>query len=252
MSGILDRFRLDGEVALVTGAASGIGQAVAVALAQAGADVALVGNRRPLGATAAAVRAAGRRCWELSADLSEPNLDADALVAQAPGLSILVNGAGITYRGTVLDLGPAEYDRVMQVNSRAALLLSQAAARIMIPRGRGKIINVTSLLAYQGGLNTSAYAVAKHALAGITQACCNEWAPLGINVNAIAPGYTETELTAALHQNPARLRQIADRIPAGRWGKPEEIAGAAVYLASRAADYVHGETIVVDGGWMSR
>lgn len=252
MSGFLDRFRLDGEVALVTGAASGIGQAIAVALAEAGADVALVGNRRPLDTTAAGVRAAGRRCWELAADLSDPNLDAGALVAQVPGLSILVNGAGTTYRGTVLEMTPAEYDHVMHVNSRAALLLSQAAARVMIPRGRGKIINVTSLLAFQGGLRTMPYTAAKHTLAGITQACCNEWAPLGINVNAIAPGYTETELTAALLQNPERLRQISERIPAGRWGKPEEIAGAAVYLASRAADYVNGETIFVDGGWMSR
>lgn len=252
MTNILDLFRLDGEVALITGAASGIGQAIATGLAQAGADVALVGNRRPLTDTAAAVRAAGRRCWELTADLADPNLDADALVAQVPGLSILVNGAGTTYRGTVVDCTPAEYDRVLQVNSRAALLLAQAAARVMVPRGRGKIINVTSLLAYQGGFRTMPYAVAKHALAGITLACCNEWAALGINVNAIAPGYTETELTSALLNNPERLRQISDRIPAGRWARPEEMAGAAVYLASRASDYVNGETIVVDGGWMAR
>lgn len=249
---ILDRFRLDGEVALVTGAAAGIGQAIAVALAEAGADVAIVGNRRPLTDTAAAIRAAGRRCWELQADLADPGFDAGALVAQVPGLSILVNAAGTTYRGTVLELTPAEYDRVMQVNSRAALLLAQAAALVMIPRGRGKIINVTSLLAYQGGIRTLPYASAKHALAGITQACCNEWAPLGINVNAIAPGYTATELTAALQQNQERLRQINERIPAGRWARPEEMAGAAVFLASRAADYVHGATIVVDGGWMAR
>lgn len=252
MTKALNLFRLDGEVALVTGAASGIGQAIAVALAQAGADVALVGRNRPLTETAAQVRSAGRRCWELTADLSAPNLDAASLVAQVEGISILVNSAGTTYRGTVLDLSAAEYDRVMQVNARAALLLSQAAAQVMIPRGRGKIVNVTSLLAFQGGIRTLPYAAAKHALAGITQACCNEWAPHGINVNAIAPGYTETELTGAILNDPNRLRQITDRIPAGRWAKPAEIAGAAVYLASRAADYVNGATIVVDGGWMAR
>lgn len=249
---MLDLFRLDGEVALVTGAASGIGQAIAVALAQAGADVALVGNRRPLTDTAAQVRAAGRQCWELQADLADPNLDADGLVAQVPGFTVLVNAAGATNRGPALDETPAAFDRVMNINHRSAWLLTQAAGKVMVPRRHGKIIHVTSLIAFQGGFNIVAYAASKHALAGIVQATCNEWARYGVNVNAIAPGYTETELTAALRQDQERMRQIKERIPAGRWGSPAEIAGAAVFLASRAASYVHGTTIVVDGGWMSR
>lgn len=254
---VLDLFRLDGQVALVTGAASGIGQALAVALSQAGADVALVANRRSPEETVSAIEAAGRRAAVLQADLSRLRArEAEDLVAQAVQglgrLDILVNCAGTTWRGPALEVDDEAWERDLAVNARAPLFLSRAAARHMAERGRGKIVNVASVLSFQGGIRVLPYAASKHALAGITRALANELAPLGIQVNALAPGYIATEFTQVLQDDPVRNRQILERVPAGRWGAPWDLAGAIVFLASAASDFMTGQVLVVDGGWLSR
>lgn len=252
---ILERFRLDGKIALVTGAASGLGAAIAIALAEAGADVCCHGNRRPAEATSAAIRALGRESKSFSADLSTPD-GADRLFADATSTigapHILINNAGMIYRESAEDYNPDEWQRVMQVNLNSVFRLCQLAGREMLKRNEGKIVNIASLLSFQGGIRVPAYAASKGAVAQLTKALANEWAGRNVQVNAIAPGYFSTENTKALRADETRNRQILERIPAGRWGNPEDLAGAAVFLASRASDYVTGEVLVVDGGWMAR
>ncbi len=248
-------FRLDGKVALVTGASRGMGQAMAIALARAGADVIGVATS-DMGATRAGVEQAGASFLPIAADLSQGD-GIGALVEQAANwkahVDVLVNNAGMVRRCAAIDVGIDDWDAVVNLNLRSAFLLAQAVARHCLKQGHGgKIINIASLLSFQGGVFVPAYAASKSALMGLTKALANEWAPRGINVNAIAPGYIETELTGALRTDEKRYAEILGRIPAGRWGKPDEVAGAAVFLASPASDYVHGHTLVVDGGWLAR
>jgi 2-deoxy-D-gluconate 3-dehydrogenase len=252
---ILDLFRLDGQVALVTGGDKGLGQTMAVALAQAGADVAIVSRSGHNDATLAAVESAGRRPLSLTADLGQPDAAVAAVEQTIRALGrvdILVNNAGIIRRADAVDTQLADVQAVLDVNLVGVWALSQAAGRHMLAQGHGKIVNVASLLAFQGGIRVPAYTAAKHAVVGLTKALANEWAGRGINVNAIAPGYMATDNTQALRDDPVRSRQLMERIPAGRWGTPDDLAGAVVFLASRASDYVHGHVLVVDGGWMAR
>ena len=254
--GGLEAFRLDGSIALVTGASKGLGAAMAVALAGAGADVAVHGNTRSPSETCGRIEALGRRALPLTGDLSDRAVSARLVgdtVAALGGIDILVNNAGLIRRAPAVDYSDDDWDRVLEVDLTSAFRLARGAARHMMAAGRGgRIINVTSLLAFQGGIIVPAYAAAKGGLAQLTKALANEWAPKGINVNAIAPGYMETDNTHALRADPVRSRQILDRIPAGRWGQPDDLAGAVVYLASPAARYVHGHILAVDGGWLGR
>jgi 2-deoxy-D-gluconate 3-dehydrogenase len=253
MSGGL--FDLTGQAALVTGANTGLGQAIAVGLAQAGADIVAVGRSAP-DETAALVARAGRKLHAVSADLSTTEPIARVMFeayAAAGRLDILVNNAGIIRRADSLDFTEEDWDAVMGTNLKSVFFLSQAAARRWVADGRGgKIINVVSMLSFQGGLRVPSYTASKSGLAGITKTLCNEWAARGINVNGLAPGYFATNNTAALQADEDRSRQILERIPAGRWGQPEDLAGAAVFLASRASDYMHGAILAVDGGWLAR
>lgn len=251
----LDLFRLDGQVALVTGGNKGLGQAMALALAQAGADVAIVSQSGQGDTTLAAIEAAGRRGCSMAADVGRPDAAAAVIdqTVQALGkIDILVNNAGIIRRADALDTTAEDFTAVLNVDLVGVWALAQAAGRLMQAQGRGKIINIASLLSFQGGIRVPAYTAAKHAVAGLTKALANEWAGHGINVNAIAPGYMTTDNTLALRNDPDRNRQILERIPAGRWGVAEDLAGAAIFLASPASDYVHGHVLVVDGGWMAR
>lgn len=252
-------FDLTGRVAIVTGANTGIGQGVAIALASAGADLALVG-RSSMTETADAVRTRGRRAVEIQADLSTVAPVA-TVIAETLGalgdIDILVNNAGIIRRADALDFTEADWDAVMDTNLKTAFFLCQAVGRHMIERfardgRRGKIVNVASILSFQGGIRVPSYTASKSGLAGITRLLANEWAARGVNVNAIAPGYITTNNTAALQADATRSWQILERIPAGRWGTPADIGGAAVFLASSAADYVHGHVLAVDGGWLAR
>jgi len=250
-------FRLDGQVAVVTGASRGLGQAMAVALAQAGADVVgIASSDQQL--TADLVRATGRQFLAQPLDLgcttaAEQAACMDRAAAWQGRLDVLVNNAGIIRRADALDTTTEDWRAVLNVNLDAAFYLAQAAAHHMRaqPQG-GSIINIASMLSFQGGIRVPAYAAAKSALTGLTRALCNEWAPLGIRVNAIAPGYMATDNTAALQADPQRNAAILARIPAGRWGQPEDMAGAVVFLASQAAVYVNGHTLAVDGGWLAR
>jgi len=247
-------FDLSGRVALVTGANTGIGQGIAVALAAAGADIALAG-RTPAEATAALVGGLGRRAALIPADLSsiEP-IDSvvSSTLAELGGLDILVNNAGIIRRADALDFTEADWDAVIDTNLKSVFFLCQAAGRHMVGRGSGKIINIASMLSFQGGIRVPSYTASKSGVAGLTRLLANEWAGKGVNVNAIAPGYIATDNTAALKADESRNRQILERIPAGRWGEPHDIGGAAVFLASPASDYVHGHILAVDGGWLAR
>ena len=253
---ILDAFRLDGAVALVTGASAGLGAAMAVALAEAGADVAAHGNTRSPSGTCTRIAALGRRAVPLAGDLADRATSGrlvDEAVAQLGRLDILINNAGTIHRRPSADVTDEDWDRVIEINLTSAFRLARAAGRHMLASARGgRIINIVSLLSFQGGIRVPAYAAAKSGLAQITKALANEWAPNRINVNAIAPGYMETDNTVALRADEDRSRQILERIPAGRWGAPADVAGAAVFLASPAASYVHGHVLVVDGGWMGR
>jgi 2-deoxy-D-gluconate 3-dehydrogenase len=245
-------FDLSGRTALVTGANTGIGQGIAVAMAEAGADVVAVG-RSPMDETRALVASSGRAFREIRADLStlEP---VEKIFAEAGKVDILVNNAGIIRRADAVDYSEADWDAVMDVNLKAAFFLAQAAAKRMLADGRGgKIVNIASLLSFQGGIRIAAYTASKSGLAGLTRLLANEWAAHGINVNAIAPGYFVTNNTEALRADEGRSRDILARIPAARWGDPmRDIGGAAVFLASAAADYVHGTVLPVDGGWLGR
>jgi 2-deoxy-D-gluconate 3-dehydrogenase len=247
-------FDLSGKVAVVTGANTGIGQAIAVALAEAGADVALAGRSRA-DETAEQVRATGRRAALIEADLASTapvqGIVDETLLALG-GLDILINNAGIIRRADAADFSEADWDAVVDTNLKSLFFLCQAAGRHMIAQGSGKIVNIASLLSFQGGIRVPSYAAAKSGVAGLTKALANEWAGKGVNVNAIAPGYIATNNTAALQADETRNRQILERIPAGRWGDPKDIAGAAVFLASPAADYVNGHVLAVDGGWLGR
>ena len=247
-------FDLSGKVALVTGANTGIGQGIAVALAKAGADIALVGRSRA-DETAALVEAEGRRSVIVSADLSsiEPvQRVVDETVGALGGLDILVNNAGIIRRADAVDFTEEDWDAVIDTNLKSVFFLCQAAARHMIAKGGGKIINIASMLSFQGGIRVPSYTASKSGIAGLTKLLANEWAPKGINVNAIAPGYIATNNTAALQADEGRNRQIMERIPAGRWGDPSDLGGAAIFLASSASDYVQGHVLAVDGGWLAR
>jgi 2-deoxy-D-gluconate 3-dehydrogenase len=247
-------FDLTGRNALVTGGNVGLGQAIALALAEAGADIACV-SRRAATDTEERVHGLGRRFCGVEADLgAEP--DFHGIVAASESalgpIDILVNNAGIIRRADAVDFTPADWDAVLDVNLKAAFFLSQAAARRMLPRGRGKIINVASMLSFQGGIRVASYTASKSGLAGVTKLLANEWAARGVNVNAIAPGYMATDNTVALRADEKRNAEILSRIPAGRWGQPSDLAGAAVFLASSASDYVHGAVLPVDGGWLAR
>jgi 2-deoxy-D-gluconate 3-dehydrogenase len=248
-------FRLDGQVALVTGAATGIGAAVATALAAAGADVACHGNTRSADETCARIARLGRRGVAMRGDLAEAETAAalvEATTRELGGLDILVNNAGLIRRAPAVETTADDWALVLEVNLSSVFRLAQLAGRLMLARGRGKIVNVASLLSFQGGVNVPAYAAAKGGVAQLTRALANEWAGRGVNVNAIAPGYIETSNTDALRADETRNRQILERIPAGRWGHPCDLAGAAVFLCAPASDYVHGQVLVVDGGWMGR
>jgi 2-dehydro-3-deoxy-D-gluconate 5-dehydrogenase len=254
---VLDSFRLNGKVALITGASRGLGQAIALGLAEAGADIAGLERSDACGGTCEAVRASGRRYLTVTDDLETASVnDLNAIVQRVVDefgrLDILVNNAGIIRRTPAMDYSEQDWDAVLQINLKAAFFLSQAAARVMQAQGGGKIINIASLLSFQGGILVPSYTAAKHGIAGLTHALANEWSPLGINVNAIAPGYMETDNTAALRADESRSAAILARIPVGRWGKSQDLKGAVVFLASAASDYVHGAIIPVDGGWLSR
>jgi 2-deoxy-D-gluconate 3-dehydrogenase len=250
-----DIFNLDGLRALVTGAGTGIGAALAVALAEAGADVACHGNRHAPTETAARIEALGRKAAVLEGDLADGAI-ASQLVDKASAalgdIDILINNAGIIRRAPAVESTDDDWQAVIDVNLTAVYRLCRAAGQRMLARGRGKIVNISSLLAFQGGIRVPAYAASKGAVAQLTKALANEWAGLGVNVNAIAPGYIRTENTTALVADPTRSRQILERIPAGRWGEPGDLGGAAVFLSSRASDYVSGHVLVVDGGWLGR
>ena len=250
----MNSFDLSGRVAVVTGANTGIGQAIAIALAQAGADVALVG-RTLAEDTAAAIRDLGRRALIVSADLSSiapVQRIVDETVAGLGGLDILVNNAGIIRRADAVDFTEADWDAVVDTNLKSVFFLCQAAGRHMIAKGKGRIINIASMLTFQGGIRVPSYTASKSGIGGLTKLLANEWAKHGLSVNAIAPGYIATNNTAALQADEARNAAILDRIPAGRWGDAADLGGAAVFLASDAAAYVQGHILAVDGGWLAR
>lgn len=253
---ILDSFKLDGKVALVTGARQGLGQGMAVGLAEAGADI--IGlDWTESGETETLLKGLGRRYYPIVCDLRQATAaDLQKVVAEVvtgmQRLDILVNNAGIIRRAPALDFSETDWDDVLQINLRAVFFLSQATARIMKQQGHGKIINVASMLSFQGGILVPSYTAAKSGVAGLTRALANEWAKHGLNVNAIAPGYMATDNTAPLRADPDRSKTILERIPAGRWGTPGDLKGAVVFLASAASDYMNGTIIPVDGGWLTR
>lgn len=251
---MLDLFKLTGRTAVVTGADKGLGQGMALALADAGADIVAVGRSAP-DETRDRVAAAGRRFHFIHADLGDGGNAAgviDEALAAFGAVDILVNNAGTIRRGPALEFSAADWDEVMNLNLRTPFLLAQAAARQMVKSGRGKIINTVSMLSFQGGIRVPSYTASKSGLLGLIRALCNEWAPRGINVNGIAPGYFATDNTQVLRADPVRSQEILARIPANRWGTPEDLGGAVVFLAAPASDYVHGTVIAVDGGWLAR
>ncbi len=253
---ILDKFKLHGKTAFVTGSSSGLGQAMAIALAEAGADVVCHASKKN-GAeeTVSLIENLGRRTTEVFGDMTDkavPGRLISEVIDTFGQLDILVNNAGTIRRAPAVEFSDEDWEFVLAVNLSSVFRLSQAAAAQMIDRGSGKIVNIASLLSFQGGITVPAYTASKSGVAGLTKALSNEWARHNINVNAIAPGYFATNNTAALREDETRNRQILERIPAGRWGEPEELAGAIVYLSSAASDYMHGHILTVDGGWMGR
>lgn len=256
LNSILDKFKLQNRVALVTGASTGLGAAIAIALAEAGAKVACHGNTRSPEATCERINNAGGSAHAISGDLSRvetPNLLVIQTLERFGQLDILVNNAGTIRRAPAVEYSEDDWAAVIEVNLSSVFRLSQLAGRQMIESERGgKIVNIASLLSFQGGITVPAYAASKGGVAQLTKALANEWAKHGVNVNAIAPGYMRTTNTAALQADEVRNRQILERIPAARWGEPEDVAGAAVFLSSAASDYVNGHVLVVDGGWLGR
>jgi 2-deoxy-D-gluconate 3-dehydrogenase len=253
---ILDLFNLKGKNALVTGSRSGLGAAIAVAFGQAGANV-VVHGRSTAGIedVCSMIRATGAKAMPVTGDVTLPEVCeklVEATVRELGSIDILVNNAGVIRRAPAVEFSAKDWSEVLETNLNAVFRLAQFAGRHMLEQKRGKIINIASLLAFQGGILVPAYAAAKGAVAQLTKALANEWAPRGINVNAITPGYMLTANTKALREDPVRSRQILERIPAGRWGDPKDLAGAAVFLASSASDYVNGHVLVVDGGWLAR
>ncbi len=252
---ILDSFRLHGKNALVTGSSRGLGAEIAVALAEAGANVALHGSQSVPSAMVQRVAATRARHVELVADLRFPDRCSELIestVAALGSIDILVNNAGMIRRAPAVDFSELDWDEVIAANLTSVFRLSQSAGRHMLAQGSGKIINIASLLSFQGGVRVPAYAAAKGGVAQITKALANEWAEKGVQVNAVAPGYMETDNTEALRADPVRSRQILERIPAGRWGSPQDVAGTVVFLASAASDYINGHVLAVDGGWLAR
>jgi 2-deoxy-D-gluconate 3-dehydrogenase len=247
-------FDLTGKVALVTGANTGLGQGIAIALAEAGADIAAAGIV-PADETAEKIKALGRKFINIDANLItiEP---VDRIIKETleglGGLDILVNNAGLIRRADAVEFSEKDWDDVMNVNIKSAFFMSQAAGKHFIAQGYGKIINIASMLSFQGGIRVPSYTASKSGIAGITRLLANEWAAKGININAIAPGYMSTDNTAQIRADEARNKSILDRIPAARWGDPADLGGTAVFLASRASDYVNGAVIPVDGGWLAR
>lgn len=247
-------FDLSGKVAVVTGGSTGLGAGMSTGLAEAGADLVLV-DRVASTETQATITAIGRKAVVVEADLLNREAPAEIVskAMKAFGrIDILVNNAGTIRRTPAVDFSEKDWDEVMTVNSRAVFFLCQAAGREMLKQKRGKIINIASLLSYQGGILVPSYSASKGAVAQITRALANEWAQHGVNVNAIAPGYMATNNTKALREDPVRSKAILDRIPAGRWGTPADLKGAAIFLASAASDYLNGHVLLVDGGWMAR
>ena len=253
---ILEAFQLHGKNALVTGSRRGLGKAIAIALAEAGANVVCHGQDSDPGNVCDQIRKLGRKTDYIAADVADPAAGAtliEKMTADFGSIDILVNNAGIIRRAPAAEHSVEDWDAVIAAELSAVFRLSQLAGRSMLDHRRtGKIVNIASLLSFQGGIRVPAYAAAKGGVVQLTRSFSNEWAAQGINVNAIAPGYMVTDNTEALRNDPVRSRQIQERIPAGRWGEPEDIAGAAVFLSSRASDYVHGHVLVVDGGWLSR
>jgi len=249
-----NRFGLEGKTALVTGSGQGIGKAVALELATAGADIACHDLREPA-ETIAAVRALGRRAFGVTGDMSDksaPDRIVGAALAEFGRIDCMVNNAGTIRRAPAVEYSVEDWDLLIQVNLTSVFRCCQLVGKHMLERGSGKIVNIASLLAFQGGVFVPAYAASKGGVAQVTKALANEWAGKGVNVNAIAPGYIATANTEALRADATRSRQISERIPADRWGQPEDIAKAALFLCTSASDYVHGHVLVVDGGWMGR
>lgn len=248
-------FALDGKVAIVAGGTGGIGRAAVLGLAEAGAHVVVLGNTKDPEATCKEVRALGRESMGFQGDVAEGKF-LDRVVYESLArwnrIDILVNSVGMAVRGPAADCSDTDWDRTININLTSQFRLCQRVGRQMIKQKSGKIINVASILSFQGGINASAYAASKGAVVQVTRALANEWAPLQVNVNAIAPGYIMTDFTAPLYNDPQRAKEITKRIPAGSWGKPEDLVGAFVFLASPASDWVHGHVLVVDGGWMGR
>ncbi|HWB36440.1 MAG TPA: SDR family oxidoreductase [Rugosimonospora sp.] len=247
-------FSLAGRTALITGAGRGIGQALAVGLAEAGADVVLCGRPGSSHGTAERLRATGRLAGVVDLDLGDPaavRASAATLATRYP-VDVLVNNAGVIDRGDARDVTAENWSAVLDVDLSSLFFLCQRFGAAMVGRGSGKIVNIASLLSFQGGLRVVSYAAAKHAVLGVTRALATEWAPHGVQVNAVAPGYIATDNTQPLRADPVRYRQISERIPVGRWGTPQDLVGAVVFLAAPASDYVTGQVIVVDGGWLAR
>ena len=252
---ILEKFNLKGKTALVTGSSRGLGAAIAIALAEAGANVAVHGSVHAPKATQKLVAKTGVECIALAGDVGDAAVCTrlvEETVKHFGTIDILVNNAGIIRRSPAVDHSEEDWKAIIDINLSSVFRLTQHAGRHMLAKGSGKIINIASLLTFQGGITVPSYAAAKGGVGQLTKAFANEWASKGVNVNAIAPGYFATDNTEALQNNPERARQILDRIPAGRWGNPEDLAGAAVFLASPASNYIHGHVLVVDGGWLNR
>ena len=252
---ILDQFKLDGKVAIVTGASRGLGQGIALGLAEAGADIALV-DILDMTESKELIEKLGRKCITVTADLSKKeSVDTivSTVVEQMGGIDILFNNAGIIRRAPITEFTEKDWDDVMNINIRTLFFLSQAVGKVFIKQGRGgKIVNTASMLSFQGGIFVPSYTASKSAVMGLTRLLANELGAYNVNVNAIAPGYMATDNTKALREDPERNKAILDRIPAGRWGTPEDLQGAAVFLASAASDYMQGYTIAIDGGWLAR
>lgn len=252
---VLQSFRLDGKVAAISGATRGIGREMALALAEAGADVALLQRSVTQTEVKEEIERLDRKCVIIPCDMNDMEqvkAAVPAVVSEFGAIDILVNNAGIQRRSPSVDFPETDWDEVIQVNLKTVWILCQQAGRYMVPRGKGKIINTASLLSYQGGLTVPAYAAAKGGVAQLTKALSNEWAKHDVNVNAIVPGYIATDMNTALMEDPVRSKQILDRIPAGRWGNPDDFKGTVVFLASDASNYIHGHLLAVDGGWLGR